>query len=395
MKAKKTDNGKITALYERLSRDDDLTGDSNSIINQKKLLEDYAREHGFTNCVHFTDDGWSGANFDRPNWKRMIAAIEAGEVSHVLVKDLSRVGRDYLQVGFYTEVMFREHGVRFVAIANGVDSDKRESSEFAPFLNIMNKCTHNTRGSIELTGKFAFLFGKLGETVFVCTTENVLAIPMLDHLNVGKEINHFAKTPLVQLRTGKVLRKNIFEALVFFLNTAHCIINHRANFRRVSGSSNRAPSCILRDKEDVFGCVFILVFFKSIAFFNQFLVLCLEAIRNVFQKNQSENDRLIFGCVDVPAQDASRVPDLFFKADIACIILSHFSNLQSYSFTLTILQKELYEKPDSVLVRSHSLTYISDVTVQVITNAQQNREGHFFPLIQFCPCSGRQPYFMS
>ena len=109
------------------------------IINQKKLLEDYAKEHGFTNCVHFTDDGWSGANFDRPNWKRMIAAIEAGEVSHVLVKDLSRVGRDYLQVGFYTEVMFREHGVRFVAIANGVDSDKRESSEFAPFLNIMNE----------------------------------------------------------------------------------------------------------------------------------------------------------------------------------------------------------------------------------------------------------------
>ena len=149
MKAKKTDNGKITALYERLSRDDDLTGDSNSIINQKKLLEDYAREHGFTNCVHFTDDGWSGANFDRPNWKRMIAAIEAGEVSHVLVKDLSRVGRDYLQVGFYTEVMFREHGVRFVAIANGVDSDKRESSEFAPFLNITAVCrvTMNCRAT--------------------------------------------------------------------------------------------------------------------------------------------------------------------------------------------------------------------------------------------------------
>ena len=147
MKAKKTDNGKITALYERLSRDDDLTGDSNSIINQKKLLEDYAKEHGFTNCVHFTDDGWSGANFDRPNWKRMIAAIEAGEVSHVLVKDLSRVGRDYLQVGFYTEVMFREHGVRFVAIANGVDSDKRESSEFAPFLNIMKNISHSGKVS--------------------------------------------------------------------------------------------------------------------------------------------------------------------------------------------------------------------------------------------------------
>ena len=108
---------------------------------QKKLLEDYAREQGFTNCVHFTDDGWSGANFDRPNWKRMIAGIESGEISHVLVKDLSRVGRDYLQVGFYTEVMFKERGVRFIAIANGVDSDRRESSEFAPFLNIMK----NTR----------------------------------------------------------------------------------------------------------------------------------------------------------------------------------------------------------------------------------------------------------
>ena len=121
MKARKTDKGKITALYERLSRDDDLTGDSNSIINQKKLLEDYAREHGFTNCVHFTDDGWSGANFERPNWKRMIAGIESGEIGYVLVKDLSRVGRDYLQVGFYTEVMFKERGVRFIAIAAAVN----------------------------------------------------------------------------------------------------------------------------------------------------------------------------------------------------------------------------------------------------------------------------------
>ena len=139
MKPKKLGNGKITALYERLSRDDDLTGDSNSIINQKKMLEDYAKANGFTNCVHFTDDGWSGGSFDRPSWKRMIEGIGKGEIAAVLVKDLSRVGRDYLQVGFYTEVMFREKGVRFIAITNGVDSDKRESSEFAPFLNIMNE----------------------------------------------------------------------------------------------------------------------------------------------------------------------------------------------------------------------------------------------------------------
>ncbi len=92
------------------------------------MLEDYAKANGFTNCVHFTDDGWSGGSFDRPSWKRMIEGIGKGEIAAVLVKDLSRVGRDYLQVGFYTEVMFREKGVRFVAITNGVDSDKRESN---------------------------------------------------------------------------------------------------------------------------------------------------------------------------------------------------------------------------------------------------------------------------
>lgn len=129
--------GKITALYERLSRDDELMGDSNSIINQKKYLEDYAAQHGYSSCVHYTDDGWSGGNFDRPDWKRMVADIEAGKVGCVLVKDMSRVGRDYLQTGFYTEVFFRQYGVHFIAIANNVDSDDSSSNEFAPFLNIM------------------------------------------------------------------------------------------------------------------------------------------------------------------------------------------------------------------------------------------------------------------
>jgi len=131
--------GKITALYERLSRDDDLTGDSNSILNQKKYLETYAAQQGYENTVHYTDDGWSGGNFERPAWKRLISDIEAGKVAHVLTKDMSRIGRDYLQTGFYTEVMFRQHGVHFVAIANSVDSDDQNSNEFAPFLNIMNE----------------------------------------------------------------------------------------------------------------------------------------------------------------------------------------------------------------------------------------------------------------
>ena len=103
------------------------------------MLEEFARRNGLPNPTHVTDDGVSGTRFDRPGFLAMMEAVEAGRVEAIVIKDLSRVGRDYLQVGFYTEVMFREKGVRFVAITNGVDSDKRESSEFAPFLNIMNE----------------------------------------------------------------------------------------------------------------------------------------------------------------------------------------------------------------------------------------------------------------
>ena len=138
MSVKQTEE-KITALYERLSRDDDLMGESNSILNQKAYLENYAAQHGYTNIAHYTDDGWSGGNFERPDWKRMITDIEAGKICRVIVKDMSRAGRDYLQTGFYTEVFFRQHGVHFIAIANGVDSEDQNSNEFAPFLNIMNE----------------------------------------------------------------------------------------------------------------------------------------------------------------------------------------------------------------------------------------------------------------
>ncbi len=130
---------KITALYSRLSRDDELVGESGSIVNQKAMLEKYAAQNGFSNIVHFSDDGFSGGNFDRPDWKRLVAEIEAGNVGAVISKDMSRVGRDYLQTGFYTEVFFREKGVRFIAIANNIDSLNKESGEFAPFLNIMSE----------------------------------------------------------------------------------------------------------------------------------------------------------------------------------------------------------------------------------------------------------------
>lgn len=130
---------KYTALYERLSRDDEMQGESNSIVNQKRYLEEYAQAQGFKNIRHFTDDGYSGTNFKRPGFQEMIAAIEAGEIDIVCVKDLSRFGRDYLKVGFYTEIMFPEKGVRFIAINNSVDSANPMENDFTPFLNIMNE----------------------------------------------------------------------------------------------------------------------------------------------------------------------------------------------------------------------------------------------------------------
>ena len=134
-----TEAKKITALYERLSRDDELQGESNSIKNQKQLLESYAHKNGYSPIRHFTDDGVSGTTFEREGFQAMIAEVETGNVGAVIVKDMSRFGRDYLKVGFYTEVMFKEKGVRFIAINNGIDSANQQDSDFTPFLNIMNE----------------------------------------------------------------------------------------------------------------------------------------------------------------------------------------------------------------------------------------------------------------
>ena len=130
---------KITALYERLSRDDEQAGESNSIQNQKKYLEEYARQKGLRNIRHFYDDGYSGTNFNRPGFAALLEEIEAGRVETLVVKDLSRFGRNYLQVGYYTEILFPKKGVRFIAINNNVDSATPQDNDFTPFLNIMNE----------------------------------------------------------------------------------------------------------------------------------------------------------------------------------------------------------------------------------------------------------------
>ena len=128
----------VTALYCRLSRDDELQGDSNSIINQKKILQRYALDHGYKNYRFYIDDGISGTTFNRPGFQQMIADIEAGLVKRVIIKDMSRLGRDYLQVGMYTEIMFPEHDIHFIAVNDGVDSTQGDN-ELTPFRNIINE----------------------------------------------------------------------------------------------------------------------------------------------------------------------------------------------------------------------------------------------------------------
>ncbi len=129
----------ITALYSRLSCDDDLQGDSNSIKNQKAMLGKYAQEHGYKNPQFYVDDGYSGTNFNRPDFQRMIKDIEAGKVKTVIVKDMSRFGRDYLKVGYYTEIFFGERNVHFIAVNDGVDNNNEYDSDFTPFRNIINE----------------------------------------------------------------------------------------------------------------------------------------------------------------------------------------------------------------------------------------------------------------
>lgn len=135
-------NEKYTILYGRLSQEDtqktNKTDDSNSIQNQKLLLEKYATEKGFTNTLFLYDDGYSGTNFNRPGWQQVMEMMENGQVETLIVKDMSRLGREYLQVGQYTELIFPSYGVRFIAVNDGVDSLYESTNDFTPFRNLMN-----------------------------------------------------------------------------------------------------------------------------------------------------------------------------------------------------------------------------------------------------------------
>ena len=147
---------KITALYCRLSRDDELQGDSNSIINQKAILQKYADDNGFRNTSLFVDDGYSGTTFDRPDWNRLMGLVDEGRVGTIIVKDMSRLGRDYLKVGMYTEMVFPNADIRFIAINNSVDSANQSENDMTPFINIFKNISHSGKVSndFSLFGRF-------------------------------------------------------------------------------------------------------------------------------------------------------------------------------------------------------------------------------------------------
>ena len=152
------ENQQYTVLYGRLSQEDERAGESNSIQHQRTLLEKYAKEKGFENTIFLADDGYSGTNFERPSWKKIVEMIEAGQVANLIVKDASRLGREYLQVGYYMEIYFPQKNVRFIAVNSGVDSANQEDNDFTPFLNIINEfyvkdSSKKVKASMKQTGE--------------------------------------------------------------------------------------------------------------------------------------------------------------------------------------------------------------------------------------------------
>ncbi len=157
----------ITALYCRLSQEDALDGDSNSIINQKAILSKYAHDNNYPSPQFYIDDGWSGTNFERPSFKEMIKDIEDGKVKTVIVKDMSRLGRDYLKVGYFSEIFFPDNDVRLIAINDGVDSFKGDN-DFTPFRNLFNDFyAKDTSKKIRAVFKSKGMSGEhLGQPIF-------------------------------------------------------------------------------------------------------------------------------------------------------------------------------------------------------------------------------------
>jgi DNA invertase Pin-like site-specific DNA recombinase len=204
---------KIAALYCRLSRDDENEGYSSSIMTQKQILSQYAKQHGMTETEFYIDDGYSGTNYDRPDFKRLERDIEAGRIGTVITKDLSRLGRDYLKTGYYVEVLFPEYGVRYIAVNDSVDTSTGDN-EFMPFKNIINewyardiskkiKSAYRTKAlNGEFTGPYApYGYRKSPE-------DKHKLIPNPDTADVVRRIFELAASGMTAFKIGTVLKKD-------------------------------------------------------------------------------------------------------------------------------------------------------------------------------------------
>lgn len=271
----------ITALYCRLSRDDELQGESLSIENQKRILETFAREQGLRNCKFYVDDGWSGANFDRPGFTEMMEGVERGEVRTVVTKDLSRLGRNYLQVGMYTEMIFPRKGVRYIAINDGVDSAQGDS-ELSALKNLFNEwMVRDTSKKIKavfkskgMSGKpltshppFGYVMGEDG--LFVIDEETAPVVRQIYALCLAgngptkiarmlSEQNIPTPGTVAYLRTGSTRRYDPDHPFRWSANTVGHIlerqkyIGNTVNFKTEKVSYKVKASVLTPDKEMVF-----------------------------------------------------------------------------------------------------------------------------------------------
>ena len=210
----------ITALYERLSRDDDQQGDSNSILHQKAMLERFARDNHFRNIRHFTDDGYSGTNFNRPDWQRLIAMVDAGQISTVIVKDMSRIGRNYLEVGMYTDIKFPNTHEAII-----------DEETFARVQEIRKNKRRPTR-----TGKSNLFSGiarcaDCGAKMYYCTSNNFEV--RQDHFVCSTSRRRTTEACETHFIRAVVLEEGVLQNMRLVIS---CIAHHEDAFRRALGA---------------------------------------------------------------------------------------------------------------------------------------------------------------
>ena len=200
-------------------------------------------------------------------------------------------------------------------------------------LDDFHQRAHDAGRRIEFTGILTFRLGELSQAILVGTPQDIARVALLSHLNVGEQVNHFAKTSFVQFLTSKILRQNTLQLIVLGLDFAHSLIDYLANFGRMRSSSHCFPTSLFRNIENALVRVFVAILFEAFTFINKFLILLLKLIRNIFQEDEAKHHVLVLRCVNVSAQFISSLPNLLFKANFRGIVrflLCHADSLLVY-----------------------------------------------------------------